>query len=108
MAMRLQAPLLLSTRFLLAASKAAVDRLAVEEAVCQGDQGCDLELMQLSQDLAEYQPSRAQIGQLLERMRPFAWYWAEQGGRQPSPASRPLSEYQARYKALRERVEETW
>ena len=32
MAMRLQAPLLLSTRFLLSASKAAVDRMAVEQA----------------------------------------------------------------------------
>jgi len=82
--LRVSVPVLLSTRRLLRAAAACVDRLRLEQSFCGGDddtEGCDVELYMLSERLAEcFGPDEvpvAQIAALIEDLKPLAWYWAE-------------------------------
>lgn len=103
-AMRLQAPLLVSSNYLLRSAREAIERLRVEQ-ICEGDAGCDVELMSLGEDLAEADPSPERIGELVERMKPFAWYWSEhlRGG---ALAQASLGEIQERLAKLTSRPAE--
>jgi len=96
MALKLQAPMLLSTRYLLRATKGAMERLR-DEQVCAGDEGCDIELEYLIQELGAEEPTREKLGQTLETLKPFAWYWSEhrQGG---ALETNNLAEFMDRYK----------
>lgn len=96
MALKLKAPVLLSARYLLHAAKGAMEQMR-DEQVCAGDEGCDVELQDLIESLGGEDPSRERMGDVLETIKPFAWYWAEhrQGGEQESAT---LAEFMERYK----------
>lgn len=96
MALKLKAPVLLSTRYLLHATKGAMEKLR-DEQVCAGDEGCDIELQNLIEELGTEAPARKQMGQTLETLKPFAWYWSEhrQGGELEKAS---LGEFMERYK----------
>lgn len=101
MAMQFQAPILMSSRYLVQVAKSAVDRLRVEQ-VCEGDEGCDLALDELSEELqlSEAGPlSRSRVGELIEKMKPFAWYWSEhrRGGKLKDSV---LADFRERYQKL--------
>eukprot|EP00441_Pelagodinium_beii_P032060 CAMPEP_0197630890 /NCGR_PEP_ID=MMETSP1338-20131121/8241_1 /TAXON_ID=43686 ORGANISM="Pelagodinium beii, Strain RCC1491" /NCGR_SAMPLE_ID=MMETSP1338 /ASSEMBLY_ACC=CAM_ASM_000754 /LENGTH=374 /DNA_ID=CAMNT_0043202227 /DNA_START=16 /DNA_END=1138 /DNA_ORIENTATION=+ len=82
-AQRFSLPLLLEARALLAAAKACVDCMRLEQLVCSDDaESCDLELLFLSERLAEALKPGAPasvMGLVMKQLKPFAWYWAEQG-----------------------------
>eukprot|EP00415_Alexandrium_ostenfeldii_P001873 UN1873 len=96
MALKLRAPVLLSTRYLLHATQGAMERLR-DEQVCAGDEGCDIELENLIQELGADAPPREQMGKTLETLKPFAWYWSEhrQGGELENAS---LGDFIERYK----------
>lgn len=106
MAMKFRAPILLSTRYLLEVARAAVDRLR-DEQVCEEDEQCDLDVESLSKALAQPSPSRSRIAQLLDEIRPFAWYWSEHRGGGPMKDA-PLAVFQERYKELGSRPATAW
>jgi len=96
MALKLKAPVLLSTRFLLRAAQGAMEKLR-DEQVCDGDEGCDVQLENLIEDLeGAREPSRERLGEILESVKPFAWYWSEhrQGGELEKAS---LAEFITRY-----------
>lgn len=110
-AQRFSLPVVLEAKALLQAAKACVDCMRLEQ-LCNGDaESCDLELLFLSERLAEAsQPGvpASSIGLVMKQLQPFAWYWAEEGpalaGAAVEKAARkPLMHYFESYRRLSER-----
>lgn len=106
-------PILVDTRYALMAGKAAVDRMLLEGLMCN-EEACDVTLHELSHRLSrgcEKDALPATVSSLLEALKPFSWYWYEQGPNMHSfesdessrPQHRELSHYINQFNRLQKR-----
>jgi hypothetical protein len=112
-AMLFSTPILIDTRYVLMAGKTAVDRMLLEGLMCS-DEACDVTLHELSQQLSracEKDALPASVSSLLDALKPFSWYWYEQGPIMHSsesdessrPQHRELSHYINQFNRLQKR-----
>jgi len=113
-AMRFTLPLLIDAGVVLRAGLSCLDRARLERMLCRdSDEECDVELMMLRERLADVldgKPMADSPGFLIDEIKPFAWYWAEQTRAgtnhdddvRDSP-QRALRHYQHKFRQLRER-----